>query len=97
MVNLVKFLLNFSTCSNCDFALPFIPGLKKTRSNSLQIYLQTGPLFVFQWLYDSAQLVWSIGAHIMRPGQLSNEESARVSYIGNEVRNSFNRTKGLSW
>lgn len=54
------------------------------------------PLFVFQWLYDSAQLVWSIGAHIMRPGQLSDEEQARVSYIGNEVRNSFNRTKGLS-
>ncbi|PFX31169.1 palmitoleoyl-protein carboxylesterase notum1a-like isoform X1 [Stylophora pistillata] len=54
------------------------------------------PLFVFQWLYDSAQLVWSIGANIMKSSKPSKKEIDRVLYIGNEVRDSFNRTKGLS-
>ena len=59
----------------------------------------TGPLFVFQWLYDIVQLVWTAFGTFTIPrelGELTIDPQKLLSN-GTKLRESFNRTGGLQW
>ena len=59
----------------------------------------TGPLFVFQWLYDVVQLVWTAFGTFTIPrelGELTIDPQKLLSN-GTKLRESFNRTGGLQW
>lgn len=57
------------------------------------------PLFVFQWLYDTAQLAWTLTGQFSIPRKLKKDEYQKVLQcllgLGTKLKQSFNRTKGL--
>ena len=62
-------------------------------------FSSTGPLFVFQWLYDITQLVWTAFGTFNIPKDLHNLniDVQRVLSNGTKLKQSFLRTKGLQW
>ncbi|KAL9969046.1 hypothetical protein ACROYT_G021210 [Oculina patagonica] len=56
---------------------------------------QHSPLFVFQWLYDQAQIAWAVSQ--MPEKQNDNNYISSIAFsLGEQLKQSFNRTKGLA-
>lgn len=54
------------------------------------------PLFVFQWLYDVAQLAWTLSGSFNVPSEatMKDIDVQCVLSLGEKLKQSFNRTKG---
>lgn len=54
----------------------------------------TAPLFVFQWLYDKAQLAWVLsGINVTR-----EKDMAKIAIkLGKKMNESLSNTDGLAW